>query len=234
VLFEGVNIDTYKPLKDFKSNSINLGEMKESFAFLHCGMWLQGDIGEDRKNIGMTIKVFLETFKNKMNPPALLLKVSQGTSSYMGRDAILEKIEKIKALQTSAEAQERALAEAAVRESELATAAEEATRRVRLLSGDAAKGCTVDELSELHATLLTALERVGSQQRRLHEDLVKERRCVICMERPALVLLRPCNHLCLCRTCATGLMTMQQPNAAARPACPKCRDNIVDTLSVFS
>tara|TARA_R110000822_G_scaffold20779_6_gene66223 strand:- start:373 stop:1656 length:1284 start_codon:yes stop_codon:yes gene_type:complete len=97
VLFEGVNIDTYKPLKDFKSNSINLGEMKESFAFLHCGMWLQGDIGEDRKNIGMTIKVFLETFKNKVKQPALLLKVSQGTSSYMGRDAILEKIEKIKA-----------------------------------------------------------------------------------------------------------------------------------------
>jgi hypothetical protein len=45
----------------------------------------------------MMIKVFLETFKNKMNPPALLLKVSQGTSSYMGRDAVLERIEKIKA-----------------------------------------------------------------------------------------------------------------------------------------
>ena len=96
VLFEGVNIDTYKPLKDFKSNSINLGDIKESFAFLHCGMWLNGDIGEDRKNIGMMIKVFLETFKNKMKQPALLLKVSQGTSSYMGRDAILNKIEKIK------------------------------------------------------------------------------------------------------------------------------------------
>jgi hypothetical protein len=60
-------------------------------------MWLQGDIGEDRKNIGMMIKVFLETFKNRMNPPALLLKVSQGTSSYMGRDAVLDRIEKIKA-----------------------------------------------------------------------------------------------------------------------------------------
>ena len=168
------------------------------------------------------------------SPPSPLAPRTFFSLSTDNKQFLLKKIEKIKALQTSAEAQERALAEAAVRESELATAAEEATRRVRLLSGEAAKGCTVDELSELHATLLTALERVGSQQRRLHEDLVKERRCVICMERPALVLLRPCNHLCLCRTCATGLMTMQQPNAAARPACPKCRDNIVDTLSVFS
>ena len=100
VLFEGVNIDTYKPLKNLKlKNDLysSLDTIPESFAFLHCGMWLNGDIGEDRKNIGMTIKIFLETFKNKMKQPALLLKVSQGTSSYMGRDAVLDKIEKIKA-----------------------------------------------------------------------------------------------------------------------------------------
>ena len=100
VLFEGVNVDTYKPLKNLKlKNDLynSLDTIPESFAFLHCGMWLNGDIGEDRKNIGMMIKVFLETFKNKMKQPALLLKVSQGTSSYMGRDAVLDKIEKIKA-----------------------------------------------------------------------------------------------------------------------------------------
>ena len=99
VLFEGVNVDTYKPLKNLKlKNDLynSLDTIPESFAFLHCGMWLNGDIGEDRKNIGMMIKVFLETFKNKMKQPALLLKVSQGTSSYMGRDAVLHKIEKIK------------------------------------------------------------------------------------------------------------------------------------------
>ena len=96
VLFEGVNIETYRPLKDTERSSINLSDMKESFAFLHCGMWLPGDIGEDRKNIGMLIKVFYETFKNKAKKPALLLKVNQGTSSYMGREAILKKIEAIK------------------------------------------------------------------------------------------------------------------------------------------
>ena len=96
VLFEGVDIETYRPLKDNEKPSINLSDIKESFAFLHCGMWLPGDIGEDRKNIGMMLKVFYETFKNKAKKPALLLKVSQGTSSYMGRDAILKKIEAVK------------------------------------------------------------------------------------------------------------------------------------------
>ncbi len=96
VLFEGVDIETYRPLKDKERNSLNLSDIKEQFAFLHCGMWLPGDIGEDRKNIGMLIKVFFETFKNKAKKPALLLKVSQGTSSYMGRDAILKKIEAVR------------------------------------------------------------------------------------------------------------------------------------------
>ncbi len=96
VLFEGVDIETYRPLKDTEKTSINLSDIKEQFAFLHCGMWLPGEIGEDRKNIGMLIKVFYETFKNKSKQPALLLKVSQGTSSYMGREAILKKIEAVK------------------------------------------------------------------------------------------------------------------------------------------
>ena len=96
VLFEGVDIETYRPLKDNERHSISLADMKESFAFLHCGMWLNGEIGEDRKNIGMLIKVFYETFKNKTKQPALLLKVTQGTSSYMGREAILKKIETIR------------------------------------------------------------------------------------------------------------------------------------------
>ena len=78
--------------KDF----LNLGEIKEDFAFLHCGMWLEGIIGEDRKNIGLTIKAFYETFKNKAKKPALLLKVSAGSSSYMSRDKVLAKIAAVK------------------------------------------------------------------------------------------------------------------------------------------
>ena len=41
-----------------------LDEIKESFCFLFVGHWLQGGIGEDRKNVGLMIRLFLETFKS--------------------------------------------------------------------------------------------------------------------------------------------------------------------------
>ena len=96
VLFEGVDTSTYKKKDKVPKDFLNLGEIKEDFAFLHCGMWLEGIIGEDRKNIGLTIKAFYETFKNKAKKPALLLKVSAGSSSYMSRDKVLAKIAAVK------------------------------------------------------------------------------------------------------------------------------------------
>jgi hypothetical protein len=57
---------------------------------------LQGEFGEDRKNIGYLIKAFLETFKHKKVQPALILKVSQGATSILDRDRILSKIDDIR------------------------------------------------------------------------------------------------------------------------------------------
>jgi len=94
VLFEGANLDIYKPtaepcLIDF--------DIPESFAYLFVGHWMQGDLGEDRKNVGLLVKAFYETFKNKSKKPALILKTSQVGSSYMDREEILRKIKQIKA-----------------------------------------------------------------------------------------------------------------------------------------
>jgi hypothetical protein len=44
----------------------------------------------------LLIKAFYETFKNKKNKPALILKTSGSGSSYMDRNTILDKINKIK------------------------------------------------------------------------------------------------------------------------------------------
>ena len=71
VLFEGVNLDTYFP--DNSPCMIDFN-VKESFAFLFVGHWLQGELGHDRKNVGLLIKAFFETFKNKSKQPALILK----------------------------------------------------------------------------------------------------------------------------------------------------------------
>ena len=92
ILFEGVNTDVYKPI----NSNFNLLDVKESFAYLFVGHWIKGDLGEDRKNVGLLIKAFFETFKNKSNKPALILKTSQVGSSYMDRDSIIEKIKQIK------------------------------------------------------------------------------------------------------------------------------------------
>jgi glycosyltransferase involved in cell wall biosynthesis len=93
VLFEGANLDIYKVLD--KPCSLDI-KIKESFAYLFVGHWIQGDLGEDRKNVGLLIKAFYETFKNKANKPALILKTSQVGSSYVDREEILKKIKLIK------------------------------------------------------------------------------------------------------------------------------------------
>lgn len=94
VLFEGLDLDTYgvKPEQDFDLSSI-----PEKFLFLVVGHWLQGAFGEDRKNISYTIKLFLETFKGKSNPPALLLKTGRaGVASILDEARILGDIASIR------------------------------------------------------------------------------------------------------------------------------------------
>ena len=93
VLFEGVNTDIYKVIDTPCSIDIDI---KESFAYLFVGHWMQGDLGEDRKNVGLLVKAFFETFKNKKDKPALILKTSQVGSSYSDREEILRRIKLIK------------------------------------------------------------------------------------------------------------------------------------------
>ena len=74
-----------------------MGNIEERFVFLYTGHWLQGNLGQDRKDTGMLVKTFLETFKNKPSPPALLMKTSGATFSVIDRNEIQEKIDDIKA-----------------------------------------------------------------------------------------------------------------------------------------
>jgi len=98
VMFEGLDVNVYnKNNIDVNSDVYKqLESIPEKFNFLFVGHYLQGDVGEDRKNVGMLIKVFLETFKNKLSPPSLILKTSVGGSSIMDRDATLKKIDAIR------------------------------------------------------------------------------------------------------------------------------------------
>lgn len=93
VLFEGMDTRVYYKTD---TSTFDLSMVKEEFAFIIVGHWLQGDIGCDRKDIAMTIRVFLETFKNMENAPALILKVSIGSYSKMDYSEITKRIDMIK------------------------------------------------------------------------------------------------------------------------------------------
>lgn len=100
VLFEGVDTNVYNK-QNIDTNSdvwSKLNKIPEDFCFLVVGHWLNGILGQDRKDIGMTIKVFLDTFKEKKNPPALILKVGTAGFSIMEYDSIINKINQIQGL----------------------------------------------------------------------------------------------------------------------------------------
>lgn len=75
-----------------------MSPVKENFAFLFVGHWLQGVIGQDRKDVGMLIRVFLETFRKvpSKQRPALILKTSGAGFSVLEREALLKKIETVR------------------------------------------------------------------------------------------------------------------------------------------
>jgi hypothetical protein len=98
VLFEGVDTSIYQKIDAMVGSEVGdvLDTIDEEFNYLFVGHWLQGELGQDRKDIGMLIKTFLETFKGKKKKPGLILKTSSATYSVMDREEILEKINKIR------------------------------------------------------------------------------------------------------------------------------------------
>ncbi len=97
VLFEGLDLNTYYK-KPTSSKTNILKNISEEFCFLHTGHWLPGEFSEDRKNTGLLIKTFLESFNGPGNKkPALILKTNHVDYSLLDKEEILDKINKIKA-----------------------------------------------------------------------------------------------------------------------------------------
>ena len=90
VLFEGFDESDFGT--EVVAHISELDEVKEDFAFLFVGHWLRGDLGEDRKNVGMMIKTFAMAFKNEKVKPALILKTSTAGFSIMDRERLVSKI----------------------------------------------------------------------------------------------------------------------------------------------
>ena len=97
VLFEGADTNIYKEVNEISPTlSGKFSKIEEDFCFLFVGHWLSGNLGEDRKDIGMLLKVFYTMFKNKKNQPALILKTSGAGFSIMDRNEMMKKIRLVK------------------------------------------------------------------------------------------------------------------------------------------
>ncbi len=93
VLFEGVDVEIFS-----KGNGKDVLEnVKEDFCFLIVGHWLKGDLGQDRKDIGMAIKTFATVFQYlpKDKRPGLIVKTSHAGFSVIDRETTRQKIESV-------------------------------------------------------------------------------------------------------------------------------------------
>ena len=96
VIFEGADTSIYKKTALCSEVLHNeLKGIKEDFNFLFVGHWLPGGLGQDRKDVGMLVKTFMETFNASQNV-GLILKTSGSTTCMMDREQMLTKIEDIK------------------------------------------------------------------------------------------------------------------------------------------
>ena len=85
----------------------------------------------------------------------------------------------------------------------------------------------IDELKRKQQQKL--LEKRAEKKASAHltkttKKLPTDEMCVICLERPILVALKPCGHVCLCQKCF---------RKSPPPDCPLCRCPITGTLKVY-
>ena len=98
VLIEGADLDVYKPIKEYSNKDLynNINDIPEDYAYLFVGHWMHGELGHDRKNVGLLVKTFYEIFKDKKTKPALILKTAVVSGSHMDRSEIMRRIDMIK------------------------------------------------------------------------------------------------------------------------------------------
>jgi hypothetical protein len=101
VLFEGIDVSVYNSKLPAVVDTVEaLDEIEEDFCFLFVGHWLQGEMGQDRKNVSGLVHLFLDAFKRKAvhNRPALILKSSLAGFSITERSILTRKIQDIKSM----------------------------------------------------------------------------------------------------------------------------------------
>ena len=95
------------------------------------------------------------------------------------------------------------------------------TERAKLGDGDrdTIRQCSDETLEASITTTTKALSRMHRERTERGQRAVS---CVVCLDKEKTILLRPCNHLCICESCMGAVQT-----------CPLCRQNIQEKISVM-
>lgn len=99
VLFEGLDLNIFNSAtKNCEKIYSALDSIPEKNCYLVSGDWGPGEFTHDHRDIGGTIRTFIESFKNKAakNQPALVVKVSKGSFSLTNRENLLNRIQQIR------------------------------------------------------------------------------------------------------------------------------------------
>jgi glycosyltransferase involved in cell wall biosynthesis len=93
VLFEGVDTEIFSK----GTGKDVLANVKEDFNFLIVGHWLKGDLGQDRKDIGMAVKTLATVFQYlpKDKKPGIIIKTSHAGFSVIDREGTREKLDSV-------------------------------------------------------------------------------------------------------------------------------------------
>jgi hypothetical protein len=93
VLFEGVDTEIFSK----GTGKDVLANVKEDFNFLIVGHWLKGDLGQDRKDIGMAIKTLATVFQYlpAEKRPGIIVKTSHAGFSVIDREETRKKIDEV-------------------------------------------------------------------------------------------------------------------------------------------
>ena len=82
---------------------------------------------------------------------------------------------------------------------------------------------------KFYHNIKSKLQEIKDQERykkldQLGEILTDDFKCIICLDKPKNIILKPCMHMAMCRECLKRLQT---------GVCPICKETIQDVVKIF-
>ena len=102
---------------------------------------------------------------------------------------------------------------------ELDVKLKQSCKKIGDLKGENVNGMSFNELSELEQILFNSLRIV---RKKMNEKQSSYQLCRVCLDQNKNVVLRPCNHMAICKDCSVRIRQ-----------CPICQADIMERIIVY-